>query len=112
PRFPAPDGRVKRLSDDARDALMAHDWPGNVRELQNRVQRATLIAPGPFVTPRDLGLDEASMAPHPVRYVPPLPGSSQPAPDNSDPERREIEDALMTARGVISRAAAGLGLSR
>lgn len=112
PRFPAPDGRVKRLSDDARDALMAHDWPGNVRELQNRVQRATLIAPGPFVTPRDLGLDEANMAPHPVRYVPPLPGSSQPAPDNSDPERREIEDALMTARGVISRAAAELGLSR
>jgi len=57
-------------------------------------------------------LEEANTASYPVRYVPPLPGSSQPAADSSDPERREIEEALMTARGVISRAAAELGLSR
>ena len=38
-----------RLSDEARDWLMAHDWPGNVRELQNLMERAVLLAgPGPI----------------------------------------------------------------
>lgn len=112
PRFPAPDGRVKQLSEEARDALMAHEWPGNVRELQNRVQRASLIAQGPMVTPQDLGLDEATLAPRAERYVAPPLGGPSPPSDATDPERREIEEALAAAQGVISRAAAELGLSR
>jgi DNA-binding NtrC family response regulator len=35
---------VLRLSDEARDWLLAHDWPGNVRELQNLMERAVLLA--------------------------------------------------------------------
>ncbi len=104
PRFPGPDGSIKRLSDDARDALMAHEWPGNVRELQNRMQRASLMAPGPEITPEDLGLDDAAL-------IPSTPPSASP-PKSDDPERKEIEEALARARGVISRAAADLGLSR
>ena len=36
-------GRV-RLSDDARERLMALDWPGNVRELENVISRGVLRA--------------------------------------------------------------------
>jgi DNA-binding NtrC family response regulator len=106
PRFPAPDGSVKQLSEEARDALMAHEWPGNVRELQNRIQRASLMARGPEVTAEDLGLDDATLAEPSVSPTP------APSSESDDPEKRELEEALARARGVISRAAAELGLSR
>ena len=32
------------ITDDARDALQAHDWPGNVRELRSVIERAVLCA--------------------------------------------------------------------
>ncbi len=32
------------LSEDAREALLAHTWPGNVRELKNAIARAALLA--------------------------------------------------------------------
>jgi DNA-binding NtrC family response regulator len=106
PRYPAPDGSVKTLGEDAREALLAHDWPGNVRELQNRLQRASLTARGTEITPDDLGLEEAP-ANAPVAPSRPAP------PDVPDhPEKRELEEALARAHGVISRAAAELGLSR
>ena len=33
-----------RLSDDAREALLAYSWPGNVRELRNALERAVILA--------------------------------------------------------------------
>lgn len=45
---------LEGFEDEAVEALERHDWPGNVRELENVVQRAVLLAPGPFVTRGDL----------------------------------------------------------
>ncbi|MBP7146558.1 MAG: sigma-54-dependent Fis family transcriptional regulator [Acidobacteria bacterium] len=84
------------LSPRARAALLAHDWPGNVRELRNRIQRAVLIAGGPPIEPEHLGLVPARQA----------------FPATSDPERRRIEQVLLETGGVVSKAAAELGLSR
>ncbi len=42
------------FDDEAMDALRAHDWRGNVRELENVVERAVVLAPGPFLQRRDL----------------------------------------------------------
>src|SRR6201991_3473004 len=53
------DGRA-RLSEEARDALLAHDWPGNVRELKNAIERARLLANDGVVAVRDLNLPAAS----------------------------------------------------
>ena len=39
-------GAVKRLRDDAVDALAAHRWPGNVRELKNVIERAAILCDG------------------------------------------------------------------
>ncbi|MEP7044101.1 MAG: sigma-54 dependent transcriptional regulator [Dokdonella sp.] len=87
------------LDDSARSALAAHSWPGNVRELKNAIQRAALLCQDGVITASDLGLAS-------VRS-----GNGRTAPD-TEPDREMIETALKNARGVISQAAAELGLSR
>ncbi len=105
PHYPAPDGSVRILGPAAKDALLDHDWPGNVRELQNRVQRASLVATRVELTPEDLGLDEQESVGHEhPEHEPPTSAKNQ--------EALEIQQALGRAQGVISRAAADLGVSR
>jgi DNA-binding NtrC family response regulator len=86
-----------RLSDAARDALLAHDWPGNVRELKNAIERAVLLCRDGVVDAADLRL--------PAR-------TSRAAATEAEPDRAAIEAALARAKGVIAQAAAELGLSR
>jgi DNA-binding NtrC family response regulator len=90
------DGRAV-LSEEAREALLAHAWPGNVRELKNAIARAALLAPDGRIEPVHLNL------PPPV----PSPGRSL-----DEPSRDSVEAALAAAGGVVSRAASSLGLSR
>ncbi|MFY9993954.1 MAG: sigma-54 dependent transcriptional regulator [Leclercia sp.] len=46
----------KRLSHDARHALLAWHWPGNVRELENVIQRGLILSHSADITARDLAL--------------------------------------------------------
>ncbi|KQU76910.1 MULTISPECIES: sigma-54 dependent transcriptional regulator [unclassified Rhizobacter] len=85
------------LGDAARAQLLAHAWPGNVRELKNVIERAALLARGGPVTPDLLGLPPAEPAP---------------ARNLDEPSRDTVVAALARADGVVSRAAAALGLSR
>jgi len=89
-------GAAARLSDEAREALLAYPWPGNVRELKNVLERARLLCRDGVIDRADLNL--------PARRI--APGAS------NEPDREQIEAALKTASGVISRAAQALGLSR
>ena len=95
----------RAFSDGARAAIVAHTWPGNVRELMNRVQRATLVAGASVLTESDLGLALGQEAAWPT---PPPPGGAS----SDDPERRRLEQALLDAGGMVSKAASRLGLSR
>ena len=88
----------KRLSSAAREALLAHSWPGNVRELRNALTRACLLAPGLQIDTEHLGL--------------PDPAGTSSNLDPREPTRAELQAALDAAHGVISDAAARLGLSR
>jgi sigma-54 specific flagellar transcriptional regulator A len=45
---------IVAFTPDALAALRAHSWPGNVRSLENTIERAVLLAPGPFITTEDL----------------------------------------------------------
>ena len=97
-----PSSRVTSFTAEAREALLAHEWPGNVRELENRIHRALLVASGERITASDLDL---------VRASSPSPASPE-GSEASDPDRAEVERALAEAGGVVSKAAAALGVSR
>jgi DNA-binding NtrC family response regulator len=86
------------LSEEARGALLAHAWPGNVRELKNAIQRASLLCRNAVIAAADLGLIARAA---PMRTL-----------ADAEPDRAAIEAALARAKGVISQAAAELGLSR
>ncbi len=45
---------VEGVRPDAMRALLAYPWPGNVRELQNVLERAVVLADGPWITFEDL----------------------------------------------------------
>lgn len=108
PRLSAADGTHRALSPAAEEALLAYDFPGNVRELQNKLQRASLVARGSFIEPEDLGLD----GPAPSPSSPDLRAALARNERDRDLDAEELEEALARAKGVISRAAAELGLSR
>ncbi|MBP6627599.1 MAG: sigma-54-dependent Fis family transcriptional regulator, partial [Arenimonas sp.] len=94
-------GGAKPLAPAARDALRRHTWPGNVRELKNAVQRALLLGTGDDVSAADLGLTAVAATP-----------ATAAAQAEAEPDRAAIEGAIARANGVLSQAAAELGLSR
>ncbi len=96
------------FTDDGVAALRAHGWPGNVRELRNRIQRAVLIATGRGIAAADLGLGEDAIQP----AKPPRPEGRSGEPAPQDAEKQRIEEAIIAAGGIMSRAASALGISR
>ena len=102
-----------KLTDPAEQALLAHDWPGNVRELENRTQRAFLVRSGSKIGAEDLGFSAGS----PSLPAPPATDAERDAVAAAaaparDAEYGEIQAALLESRGMVSRAAAQLGISR
>jgi DNA-binding NtrC family response regulator len=97
-------GRYRRavagFDPGARKALLAHPWRGNVRELAHAVERALLMAPGPWITAPDLMLA----------------GGSAPAPSLDDLSMEDMEGLLvrkaLARHGSATAAAQALGLSR
>ncbi len=53
---------VRRLSQEAREALMRHSFPGNVRELQNIIARAQILTDGAVIDAAQMRLPDR---PHP-----------------------------------------------
>jgi DNA-binding NtrC family response regulator len=134
-------GRPLAFAPEALAALEQHEWPGNVRELDNRVQRAVLVCGEGPIMPSHLGIGDrrATDATGPSSSAPsssaPASGAAalasagnaatgreldaarpaSPAPAMNaleEAERAVVESALARASGVVSRAAAELGLSR
>jgi two-component system NtrC family response regulator len=90
------------ISDEALAAIERHRWPGNVRELENVIKRAVILADGPVIQVRDLGMEsqQAEEAPLNLREA------------RDSAERREVVRALARANGNLSKAADLLGVSR
>ena len=95
-----------------------------MRELQNRLQRAVLLCGGGVIAPDHLGLGLKSplaekLPPAAVRASTAQPGGTLAAPSPAEatsrpfhPDRAVVEEALGKAGGIVSRAAAELGISR
>src|SRR5262245_29254168 len=94
---------LKGFTPQAMDALTAHHWPGNVRELENKIKRAVVMAEGRYVTPEHLELQEF------------VSGEGDVSTIKASRESREkdlVRLAMEKAEVNISRAPAGLGISR
>ncbi|WP_026181584.1 MULTISPECIES: PEP-CTERM-box response regulator transcription factor [unclassified Thioalkalivibrio] len=92
----------KGFTRDATDAIETYDWPGNVREMENVIRRAVIMADGPMITARDLGLDHLdTVAPSPrLREI------------RDSAERDAILRAMARSNQNIAQAADLLGVTR
>ena len=87
--------------------LEQYNWPGNVRELRNVVERATILAPGPFIEARHLPPMMSDEPPvHQQPQVALAPGTTV-----EEAERRLIMMTLAHTRDNKTRAAEILGIS-
>jgi DNA-binding NtrC family response regulator len=102
-----------RLSEDAREALLAHSWPGNVRELQNCIERAAILCDGREVRPEHLRLAEPDSRAPRMSDVMDLSGSLAEVSRRAAAlaEEEAVRAALQEAEGDRARAAARLGIS-
>lgn len=48
---------IQGVTSQTLNLLCAYAWPGNVRELKNVLERATILAKGNLITPKDLPLE-------------------------------------------------------
>ncbi len=108
-------GAPRRLTEEARNALVAYDWPGNVRELRNAVERAVVLSPD-----TELGVDVLTPSirrPKPAAAA--AGATSQAAPPGGSlgeaveqAERDRVLAALEASGGNQTHAAEALGISR
>jgi DNA-binding NtrC family response regulator len=98
---------IAGVDHEAMRLLEHYQWPGNVRELRNVIERATILAPGPFI--------EAAHLPPVVTHEPSPEPQAQvalgPGTTVEEAERRLIMMTLEHTRDNKTRAAEILGIS-
>jgi DNA-binding NtrC family response regulator len=113
------------VTDEGLSRLAAAPWDGNVRELRNVIERASLLADGPYLTDTDIAacLPQESYRPSPdttasaaaaqaARGHAPAWAEHPEPPLLATVERDHILRALQHARGNKKAAARLLGVSR
>jgi two-component system response regulator AtoC len=95
---------ARRLSAEARHALLQAPWPGNVRELQHYIERAIVTTTGPELTCSDLIPCSSLQASRDLKSV------AREAAGQA--ERRRILDVLHQTGGNRAKAAKLLKVSR
>ncbi len=98
---------IAGVDNQAMRLLEQHAWPGNVRELRNVIERATILAPGPFIEPRHLPPSLAED--QPLQHQPQV--ALGPGTTVEEAERRLIMMTLEHTRDNKTRAAEILGIS-
>ena len=97
---------VRGASADALRELCAYGWPGNVREVRNAVERAMLLAEGPWLEPQDFpALARKDQTAHGIGLPPQ-------GVDLDALERSLVVQALERSGYNQTRAATLLGLNR
>jgi formate hydrogenlyase transcriptional activator len=94
--------RIDVIPPETMEALVRYQWPGNIRELQNFIERAVILSPQ-----STLRAPTSELEP-----FPPHKESSAPMNGLAEVERDHILRALEASNGVISIAAARLGMKR
>jgi formate hydrogenlyase transcriptional activator len=102
--------KMEGISAAATERLKSYPWPGNIRELQNVIERALILARGPFLE-LDADLTFVS-APEVLTSAPvgaaletrPTANSPSTLPTLEEVERAHIDAVLQETRGVIEGA--------
>ena len=98
---------IAGIDHEAMHMLEHYRWPGNVRELRNVIERATILAPGPFIEIAHLPpVLTSEPGPGPQAQVALGPGTTV-----EEAERRLIMMTLQHTRDNKTRAAEILGIS-
>ncbi len=92
---------VKGFAEGVLERLAQYHWPGNVRELKNVIERAVLLAQGPWITLKDLFPEEFR----------PKAREGLPLKPLKEVEKEMILKALKAANGNRTKAAEILGIS-
>ena len=103
-------GLPPRLTQAARDVLVAHHWPGNVRELDNVIQRALILCEGDSIDAGAIHFEQgARVAGEPAAVA--QDKAAVAAPDKADiPARNELSrDLLVHEKDLIISALASRG---
>jgi DNA-binding NtrC family response regulator len=88
--------------------LANRTWDGNVRELRNTIERACMLAEGPYLTDRDVSRDDVARRPAEESAV-----DRGPGPENPDSaEREHLVEVLRSVAGNKQAAARTMGISR
>jgi two-component system nitrogen regulation response regulator NtrX len=111
--------RMKELSREALDVLMAQPWPGNVRELRNIIERLVIMTPGDRIEARHLPpsvLGGALPSAEPAAIVGAAPGGLSDFPSlaaaREDFEKRYIWKKYQECGGNMSRTSESLQVER
>jgi len=91
--------QIDKISSDTMQALVSWPWPGNVRELENFIERSVILSRGPALRA-------------PLAEI--RPDALEAAGDTTlaRMQREHIVQVLRETGGVVSKAAARLGLPR
>jgi len=104
---------VKRIADDALQALKRYPWPGNVRELENAIQRIVIMTDGDTITLKDLPGDIGQAGGRDAKGRFHIPASGINLDKEMETfERRWVTEALEQAKAVKADAAKLLGVDR
>ena len=104
--------RVKKavlgVSPAAERILAGRAWDGNVRELRNTIERACMLADGPYLTGRDVSRDSVARRPGEASAL-----DRGLAPESSENvERDRLVEVLRSVAGNKQAAARTMGISR
>ena len=98
---------INDIAQDAMKQMMKYTWPGNIRELRNAIEHAFVTAEKGCLTVLDLPSEIRAPKSHstqdPIR---------EPLNPEQRAERAQILEALYSAKGRKTKAAALLGYSR
>ena len=103
---------IQGVTSQALNLLCAYPWPGNVRELKNVLERATILAKGTFIAPKDLPLELRQNKTEKLVFPEETWLDKDGLYSLADVERTYILKVLQQKGGNKSKAARILGISR
>ena len=96
---------IEGISAECEPFLLSYGWPGNIRELKNVMERAAILAPGPYIMPEHLARELTDRAPY-------GPKGRTSGRSLEEMEARHITSVLTSTGHNHSEAARALGISR